>query len=108
MKLKLRILAVMVCVSMLLGVVSASAEAWTVPEDLKKVEGLPENPVVPSMKTLNDGVTEVVTVSGELVSLHANWDNELFPLELKNGTATFDITGKKLQLGMEGKHTRLV
>ena len=46
-------------------------------------------------------------MSGQLVSLSANWNNELVPLTLTDGSVSFDITGKIVQLGMEGK-TRTV
>ena len=108
MKNWVRVLALSLALMMVLGVSAAFADAYTIPKTLKNVEGLPENPEVPELKTINDGKTETVTVvSGQLVSLSANWNNELVPLTLTDGAVSFDITGKIVQLGMEGQ-TRTV
>ena len=105
MKNWVRVIALSLVLAMVLGVSAAYADAYTVPKTLKDVAGLPENPEVPTMKTKNDGKTETVTLDGQLASLSANWDNELFALDVKDGTATFDISGRNLQLGCEGKST---
>ena len=44
MKKGMRIVALILALAMVLSASAAFADAYTVPKDLKKVEGLPENP----------------------------------------------------------------
>jgi hypothetical protein len=101
MKKGMRIVALILALAMVLSASAAFADAYTVPKDLKKVEGLPENPEVPTMTTKNDGHTEKVTVIGDVKALYANWKEVLVPLELVDGVATFSIDGHNVQLGMK-------
>jgi len=104
MKNWVRVLALSLALVMVLGVSAAFADAYTIPKTLKNVEGLPENPEVPELKTINDGKTETVTVvSGQLVSLSAVWGDATVPLTLADGAVSFDMTGHNVQLGMKGK-----
>ena len=104
MKKGMRIVALILALALVLSASAAFADAYTVPKTLKGVEGLPENPEVPTMTTKNDGHTEKVTVIGDVKALYANWNNELVPLELVDGVATFSIDGHIVQLGMAAKH----
>ncbi len=86
-----------------LALVCASA-AFAVPSNLKEIEGLPELPPIPSMKTKNDGVTQNVTLSEPLQYLNAvcNWQFVLvsFDAEGLNGTVSLDVCKEQgCQLG---------
>jgi len=93
-------LAILLAAIMLLSVSAAVAEGYNFPATLKGVEGVPEMPEVPALKTKNDGVTQTVTADGEFESLSAvvNW--QWLPITFEDGVATFSMDDfKKNQQG---------
>ena len=69
------------------------ASAFAAPSNLSQVEGLPERPEAPTMKTKNDGAIQTVTLSGPLATLNAVAGLEFFPMEFSEDglTATLDM-----------------
>ncbi len=68
--------------------------AFAAPSNLSQIEGLPERPDAPTMKTKIDGTTQIATLSAPLASLNAVAGLERFPMELSEDglTATLDLS----------------
>ena len=91
-----KVLALVLVVVMVMVATSALAVG-----NLSEIEGLPERPEVPSMKTKLNGTIQTVTLDGPVswMSYVRNW-SDYIPLEFdENFVATYDTAGQTAQPG---------
>ena len=99
MKTLSRVAALLLAAVLALSCVSALAEGYSIPKNVKQIE-LPDMPSVPTMKTKNNGVTETITLSEEVDWISAVWNWQWVSIPMDGVTGTYPITGYKCQQGM--------
>lgn len=82
-----------------------SSVAFAVPGNVHSIEGLPELPSIPTMKTKNDGKTETITLSEPLAYLNviSRWTwMDIITFDEEGTTGTFSLDEiKNAQPGMD-------
>ena len=106
MKTLSRVAALLLAAVLALSCVSALAEGYSIPKNVKQIE-LPDMPSVPTMKTKNNGVTETITLSEEVDWISAVWNWQWVSIPMDGVTGTILETGE-VRMCAECPHNQFV